>query len=195
MGRKKREKESVGSMSKDDPILGRMRASQIPPFAYTTTLKLEKQSNFAQIIEGKQFDTGPSGIVSYLVKYGARKRPGSPSVTRVCAVAARELVLLRRKVYYTTIHELALALSMYERGLDCIFPLVERLGLGYIVIGDIGENIQARSAASWHDIQTFLNAHLSRGGGLILGLTAIEHALFTHDLAEAVGAFQTVTVE
>jgi hypothetical protein len=98
-------------------------------------------------------------------------------------------------VYYTTIAELAFATRMYERGIDSVFSFADRLGSGYIIIGDLCESGHDRSPTEWRDLQMILLSHLSRGGGLVIGLPTEKTHFLGLDFSEAMGVFSTVFVE
>lgn len=172
-----------------DAILFRMRAAQVPTFAYTTSLKLEKQLALAEIVKGREFERGEAGLKSYLI---TRHGGGVDSkVCRTCAAFAKELVLAGTPVYCTSVEELSLASTMYERGVDSIYTFAERVGEGYLVLCDYNEcGVETTQLGR---VQMILLSHISRGGAVILG-TVSELSLLTMEFQESVAKFEAVAI-
>ena len=136
------------------------------------------------------------GYRNYLIKGGKGKR----TVSAVCALAAKHLVLAQRTVYYTTIAELVVSLrstgssSVYDAGESP--TIFARMGKGYLIVGDIGSNVANWLPSEWDVVQSFLLSHIGRGGGLILGDTGfISQGLLCLDLADALTDFVSIDVE
>jgi hypothetical protein len=169
-------------------VYTKMRTALIPAPALSESLVTLRQTTLVKEITEGRFAIGPEGLMSYLIQPSTRK--GAPSVVRVCSVIAKELVLLNRQVRYTMVSELVKLSSS-----DADYSL-SVAGSGYLVIGDVGENTKAWTAAQWEDVQAYLLQHLRRGGGLVIGDTgAVEHSLFNLDFFDAIDGFLTVKVQ
>jgi hypothetical protein len=190
-------------MANDVAIIAKMRLSQVPPHTYTTSLEREGQKRLSEILEGRKYEHAGQ-LRSYLVRQGARKKPAS--VSRVCALAAKQLVLASRAVYYTNLAEAVTATrvlagnvpaaSVYNNSGGDTHPILSRLGKGYIVVGDLGANIPHWPDNDWDVVQSFLLSHLSRGGGLILGDNgATANGFFCEDFVDALSDFVVIDVE
>lgn len=170
-------------------IFAKMRAARVPPHAYSHSLESLKQTRLASVIRERRFDLGVGGLSSYLITPAAPTSKKVPvSVPMVCAVAAKELVLLGREVRYYTLAGLLMEIEAKE--------IWEVAGRGYFVIGDLGENTQHWQAKEWDTAQDVLLHHTSRGAGLILGDTgAVNAGYFSGDLTEALSMFDVMLVE
>jgi hypothetical protein len=178
-------------METDFAIVARMRLAHIPPHAYTTSLALSGQRRLSKIILEKQYDLGEAGFVSLVIRNGKAKRG---PVSKVCAITAKELALQKCRVYYSTLPELILSrrhlAELHESNIS------EHVGKGFLVIGDLGDNIKDWSNAEWATVQAYLLTHLAKGGGLILGDNgASEKGLFCSDMVDALTDFSVVEVE
>lgn len=177
-------------MASDAAIIAKMRAAGVPPHAFMHSLDKLGQKQFANIVQKRLFDMGVGGLVSYLIR--SESRPINTTklrnVAMVCAVAAKELVLLGRTVTYIALPELIRA----GRNDDDI----DGRGRGYWVIPDLGGTIANWQPHEWETAQALMMSHINRGGALILGDTGvIEGGYFGIDLQNALTVFQTVRVE
>jgi hypothetical protein len=170
-------------MANESAILARMRAARVPPNAFPHSLKALKQNSLAAVVAEKKFDTGVGGLISYLVK-GARKAHTSSSL--VCHVAAKELVLQGCKVFCTSIPEIVQPSDGDEAP--------DKLGIGYLVVADIGANTQYCTPFQWYSAQAYLLSHISRGGGLIIGVPDIDAVRFNAEFLDAMEIFENVAV-
>ena len=172
-------------MANDAAILAKMRAAQVPPHSFEHSLKTLKQLRFASIIQEKRFELQGGGLESFIVRPGRRK--DAPHVSMVAGVAAKELVLLNKKVFYTTLPAVIATLKEWQN-VDA--------GHGYIVMADLGQNTQNWPANDWDSVQAYLLSHLSRGGGLILGDNGvIENGWLGAEMVQALSVFEEITVE
>jgi hypothetical protein len=156
-------------MSAQDVILTRMREARIPPYAYASSLALERQPELAKIVQGKEYVNAADGLVSYLLTAREYNETMNLKVTKTSAVFAKELVLHRRVVAYRSVFDLVRAserLSLEEAEAD-----IPALGRGFIVVGDLGGMLDEFSELQWAGLQSLLLSHVSRGGALILGVT------------------------
>lgn len=150
----------------DHAILQRMRVAGVPPYAYSTSLALEKQNTLAAIISQKSYTKGNSGPVNYVLKAARAQdqRSSMRRVTKACAVMAKELVLHKQAVSYRTVSDL------FKKVADTD-DYEEQHFSGYIIIGDFGTYPGDYTSAEWSAVQAALLSHVSRGGGLVLGVT------------------------
>ena len=167
----------------DDIILARMRAARVQPHAFPSTLESINQKLLAKLVEDKRYTLGPGGLVSYLIA-GKRKAKVSPST--VCHVFAKMLVIQGKKVFCTSIAELAHRGEMEE--------VTERMGTGYFVISDVSENTKNCSPFEWDSVQALLLSHVGRGGGLIIGSANFQEVEFGDDFLSALPAFEAIDV-
>ena len=173
-------------MANDANILMRMRAAQIPPHAYEKSMLTLDQRKFQGIISNKKYEH--SGfLMSYIVRPSTRES-GSHTVSTVCAVAAKELVLQKKKVRYLDVPRL-IKESKTDGG-------EFELGHGFWVIGDLGENTQHWPRNEWDTAQSYLLSHLARGGGLILGDNgASDLGMWGEEMLDSISIFDLVRVE
>lgn len=172
-------------MANDAAILAKMRSAHVPPHSFPHSLKTLRQLRFASIIQEKRFELQGGGLESFVVR--PSKRKDAPHVSLVAGVAAKELVLLNKKVFYGTLAGTILSLKDWAN-IDA--------GHGYFVLADLGQNTQNWPANDWDSVQAYLMSHLSRGGGLILGDNGvIENGWLGAELAQALTVFEEITVE
>lgn len=167
-------------MGSDIAILAKMHLARVQPHAFIHSLQTINQKSFAAVIKEKKYDQGVGGVVSYLVT-----GKGKHSHSLVCHVAAKELVLQSKKVFCTTLADLVL------RGGE---EVLDRLGVGYIVLSDLGANTQYYTLAQWDDVQALLLSHLGRGGGLILGMPDAAAVEFSYEFLDALAIFESILV-
>ncbi len=196
--------------TQDREIIARLRAAGVPTSSYTTTLKLLGQNILAGVIRDRSFELtcedGSMSLVNYLISsrgfdgsgagvdtvYTPRvPRRGAPPVVRVCAVFAKELVLLRRTVTYMSLTDLA----VYSGDSGGAIQFAD-YGRGYIVVGDLS-SVPIRRPGEWDDTQNFLLRHMNLGGGLILGdYGSVPHTKMNGTFVDAIATtFQEVAVE
>ena len=72
--------------------------------------------------------------------------------------------------------------------------ILERVGTGYFVVSDIGDNTQFYTPAQWDDAQALLLSHLGRGGGLILGTPDVALVKFSYEFLDALEIFENILV-
>ena len=181
-------------MADDLAILARMRKANIPPYAYESTLAMEKQPILAAQVKDKSYALHGM-LQSYLLTCSRNNStPASRQVTRCAAVFAKELVLARREVLYLTFAD---AMILIRRPVfdDEGYPAY--LGKGFIVIGDYGLNALTWDSTDREALHSFLVKHLSMGGGLILAETTSDDSVknsYSNDLANSFATFKSVTV-
>lgn len=168
-------------MANDVSILAKMHAARVQPHAFIHSLKTLNQKSFALVVKDKKYDQGIGGVVSYWVT-----GKGKHSHSLVCHVAAKELVLQNRKVFCLSVAELALRGSSEE--------VTERVGTGYLVVSDVGDNTKHYTPAQWDEAQAILLSHLGRGGGLIMGSADTKSVEFNYDFLDALAIFESVVV-
>lgn len=172
-------------MANDAAILAKMRAAHVPPYSFEHSLKTLRQLRFASIIQEKRFELQGGGLESFIVRPGKRK--DAPHVSMVVGVVAKELVLLNRKVFCSTLAGTIHSLKEWQN-IDA--------GHGYFVLADLGQNTQNWPAHEWESVQAYLLSHLSRGGGLILGDNGvIENGWLGAEMVQALSVFEEITVE
>jgi hypothetical protein len=173
----------------DIDILARLRAANVPVQAYEHSLHTLKQHRFSEIVAGQKFDMKEGGLVSYLVRHKGPLKDGGAGIVRVCAVAAKELVLLRRAVAYNFIASIAAAIHDPELLTDQMSALRK----GYLVIGDVGKNVGELKNSDWQLIQALLLSHMNRGGGLIIGDTGVtNNGMWNADFLDALSIFDVI---
>lgn len=172
-------------MANDAAILAKMRAAHVPPHAFEHSLKTLRQLRFASILQEKRFELQGGGLESFIVRSGKRK--DAPHVSMVCAVAAKELVLMHKKVVYATLAGVVHDLKDWS-GVDA--------GQGYVVLADLGANTQNWTASEWETVQAYMLSHMSRGGGLILGDNGVvENGWLGAEMSQALTVFEEINVE
>lgn len=183
-------------MASEDAILLKMRASRVQPHAFPHNLITIKQKRLAEKVANKEYLVGSGGIKNYAITYDssmAAGRKAKTSASLVAAVMAKELVLQNRKVRCVTVPDLIRPNWLEEEAY--------RLGSGYLVVCDVGENTRAYAPYQWEDAQALLLSHMARGGGLIIGISAIvdeEKSIFldfSSEMLDAFGDFEFVKVE
>jgi hypothetical protein len=145
-----------------DPVLLRMRAAGVPPYAFRHTLaKLAKErflglAPVASAVTSKAYQKGVSGLVSYAFtgKHGIL----------AAATMAKELVLVGEQVHCTT--ALALAVEFPKQDWMPYSPET----LGYWVVPDFAGGLSTLSEYQARSVVDFVLSFAAKGGGLVLGL-------------------------
>lgn len=167
-------------------ILARMRKAEVPPHAHEHSLESLGQHRASAMVSSRTFNLGDGALSSYVVTEGSRK--GAPNPALVVSVIAKEFVLVGLNVLYTTLPVLLQA-TKDELSADLPTPG------GYILVGELGENIDSLSAYDWEAVQALLLRYLSRGGGLVLGVKGPALGYFGDDMTNAFAAFDSLQVE
>lgn len=173
-------------MSNTLRILAKMRKAEVPPHAHENSLEGLGQHRASAMVSSRTFNLGDGALASYLVTEGTRK--GAPNPALVVSVIAKEFVLVGLNVFYTTLPALLQA-TKDEAAAD-----LPSAG-GYILVGDLGENIHSLSSYDWMSVQALLLRYLSRGGGLVLGVKDSCLGYFGDDMTNAFAAFDSLQVE
>lgn len=152
-----------------DEVRNKMRAANIPVFAYQTTLVTEGAGTLREIIKQKEFKT-EAGLASYVLQ-GNGKKADSLRTTRLAAVMAKELVLSGVRVHFVPlagfVREVRLQDYAADRdGSQATIPVLQDIGTGYFVIPDFSDSYHDRD--TWAEAQSLMVTHVNRGGGLIL---------------------------
>lgn len=165
-----------------EPKLTSLVSSGFPRSVASTTLPNEKQPGLRAIIEKGEYRTN-LGLSSYVLQ-AAKDSPASTiRAANIAAVFGKELLLAGAKVRYVPLAGVmhAVRLFSYDMAEAPIFDVFFKLGVGFIVIPDFSDRLSQRDFATWREALALLGQHVSRGGGLVLGvghewaLTVEEH--------------------
>lgn len=173
-------------MSSTLRILAKMRKAEVPPHAHEHSLNSLGQHRAGAMVSGRTFNLGDGALCSYLVTENERKGAHNPAL--VVSVIAKEMVLVGVNALYTTLPALLQA-TKDEASADLPSPG------GYILVGDLGDNIDYLSEYDWLSVQSLLLRFLSRGGGLVLGVRGAALGKFCDDMTNAFEAFDPLQVE
>lgn len=169
-----------------DPVLLRMRAAGVPPYAFPSTLKemgknCPPLARLASAVKTKEFKKGVAGLVSYAF-FGPRR-------VLTAATMAKELVLVGEQVRCTS----ALALAAEYRKQDWL-PYAPEF-TGYLVIPDFAAGVKFQPSRDLQEVIDFLLAHIGAGGGLVLGVCEDEQQISTmpEEFALALQVFECIS--
>lgn len=154
-------------MASDEYVVSRMRAAQVPPQVWEKSLLSERFTEISEDFDKKKYLLSAGTVLSYTVQTAERKV--SPArAALACLLIAKSLVLKQKEVYCASLPELVGATNdkaAYESKIGS-----EHCGVGYLIIPDAITDIEAFPRAAWLMAQAYMAAHVSRGGGLVVGV-------------------------
>ena len=151
-------------MASDATVVARMRAAQVPPQVWESSLVSEKFTELVDDFDLKKFQLGEGTILSYVIKAADRKVAPQRAVL-ACYLIGKSLALKGKTVYCATLPELV-SIACERNVSESPAPAC---GDGYLIVPDITSNSEHFPRANWLLTQSYLASHVSRGGGLVLG--------------------------
>lgn len=158
--------------------LAALRASHIPPYAYSANFDTANMQDLrARITSREVLDASiPKNFYLQAVK------DDKNNMRRVClGVALLAKALCIKKVDVVHVHLAGLLretrMAEMDREQRAVNPVLSRIGKGYIACADFLEYKDVEAKYGYHATQLaadYLIEHVERGGGLILGATAIQ---------------------
>lgn len=180
-------------MSSEFAILSKMRAASIPPYAYETSLSKERLDILAADIKDKSYEMDGKFLQSYALTFDVPNKQTGAKVTKAVAVFCKELVLRNVRVRYFSVAELMIPIRRALATGDYGDSDME-YGKGFLALGDYGANLDNWRKEDVETLNTVLVSHMSRGGGVILGITSPLSASTSNDLMNSLATFKTVKV-
>jgi hypothetical protein len=153
-----------------------LQASHIPPYTYSTNFINEGLTNLQDRITTADTLTRP---VNMYIRAANDSKQSMRRAIVASGLLAKALCILGRPVVHVHLAGMLREARMFEKEREerSINPVLERIGKGYIVIGDFLEFNDVEQKYGYHAVQLvadYLMSHLERGGGLILGASNID---------------------
>lgn len=159
-------------MASNEVIYKKMRAANIPPTTFGTTLVEQGHNILRGIIADRDFKREDGRLNSYVIHADDETESGMLRSFAAASLFAKELVLINQPVYLLSTVSLAFELRHYDYTMDDedrLNPIFSKRGHGYIVVPEFDRYEVIENASNQRECMDWLAQHVQRGGGLILG--------------------------